>query len=98
MDYQKLNENENWKKIFEAASKAYPDRYLDTVMEDFLKGNEHSTGDTLAEFIVCELAETFDPAASFEDQIWEAQRVMVNAERDVAGVRRAIELLNTCVQ
>jgi len=33
-------------------------------------------GDTLAEFIIIELAETYDPKASREEQIEEAQRSM----------------------
>ena len=91
--YERLNDDENWKKIFQAANEAYPDGFLSTVWEDFLTGNETSVGDTLAEFIVRELADTFDPDSSFKDQCEEAARVMVNAKNEVLAVYEAVWLL-----
>ena len=43
-------------------------------------------GDTLGRYIVIELAETFDPDASDEDQIAEAIRVMERGRDDMSNV------------
>lgn len=47
-------------------------------------------GDTLADFIVLELAETFDPDEFTENQLGEALRVIEAAESDLACVSRAL--------
>jgi hypothetical protein len=48
-------------------------------------------GDTLAKFIVIELCETFDGAATDKDQLSEAARVMNSAMRQVGDVADAFE-------
>ncbi len=48
-------------------------------------------GDTLALFIVRELAETFDPKASDDEQIAEAVRVMTAAKNNLENVISALE-------
>ena len=47
-------------------------------------------GDTLAEFIAVELAETYDEAATDEEQLDEAVRVMSRAADDVQAVADAL--------
>lgn len=48
-------------------------------------------GDGLARFIVVEIAETYDPEATDDQQIAEAIRVMDTARREIEGVIRALE-------
>ncbi len=66
-----------------------PAEYYDPETGDF---NPGGSGDTLAKFVVIELRETFDPNASDEVQIEEAQRVMKRAIMDLSGVYRALRL------
>lgn len=47
-------------------------------------------GDTLAYFIAVEIAETFDPDASDEDQLDQAIRAVERAVRDMQGVIDAL--------
>lgn len=46
-------------------------------------------GDTLAEFVECELRETFDEKADDRDQLAEAHRVMERAAEELADIRSA---------
>jgi len=48
--------------------------------------NNRDGGDTLAHFIIIEMAETFDPDASDEEQINEAVRVLNRAIADMQAV------------
>ncbi len=48
-------------------------------------------GDTLALFVVRELAETFDAEAGEEEQIAEAIRVLSRARRDLDNIVSALE-------
>jgi hypothetical protein len=47
-------------------------------------------GDTLAEFIILELAETYDPKARREDQLEEAERLMNSALAQLSRVSQAL--------
>ena len=47
-------------------------------------------GDTLADFIIIELAETYDPKARREDQLEEAERLMNSALAQLSRVSRAL--------
>lgn len=74
------------------AASVYPEGY---VLEywDMDKGEpkqNRAGGDTLAQFIAGELAETFDPEASEGEQIAAAVRVMQTAADDLAAVAQAL--------
>ena len=63
------------KELLDKANEGYPDGFLAEYYDD--EGNfREGRGDTLAEFIVVELIETFDPDATEEEQLDEAVRVM----------------------
>jgi len=47
-------------------------------------------GDTLARFVAIELAETFEPSASDENQLEEAQRVIEGAIADLDNALQAL--------
>jgi hypothetical protein len=47
-------------------------------------------GDTLADFIIIELAETYDPKARREDQLEEAERLMNSALAQLSRVSQAL--------
>jgi hypothetical protein len=71
--------------LLSKANKYYPDGFLAEYYDS--DGNiVDGQGDTLAEFIVKELKDTFDPDASDEDQIREAIRAMETAKRDICAV------------
>ena len=81
-------------ELLNKANEGYPDGFLDEYYDHdtgALIDREHQNwGDTLAQFVVVELVETFDPTASDDEQIVEALRVMHNAARDLQGVVLAI--------
>jgi len=76
--------------LLNKASAGYDDdflsEYFDTDTGDLKEGH----GDTLAEFIVVELTETFDSDGDDEDQMSEAVRVMERAKRDLEDVITAL--------
>ena len=65
----------------------YLENYFDSQTGEFVQGK----GDTLAEFIVIELQETFEPKAPDEAQIDEAVRVMDMARRDIESVIQSLQ-------
>ena len=74
------------------AASVYPDGY---VLEywDMDKGEPKDNpagGDTLAQFIAIELADTFDPEASDGEQIAAAVKAMQTAADDLAAVAQAL--------
>lgn len=78
--------------IFCAAS-VYPDQtileYWDSERECPVP--EAEAGDTLASFIACELADTFNPDASDTIQLVTAIKVLQQASQELDGVVRAIQ-------
>jgi hypothetical protein len=80
--------------VLKAANTYYDDGFLENYFNPKtgkIKTGRH--GDTLAEFIVREIKDTFDADASCEDQINEAVRVMEGAQEDVNNtIRGLIEL------
>jgi hypothetical protein len=78
--------------IMEIAHKAYPDEgtreYWDEMTGEV---DEAGSGDTLAQFIVREIAETYDSGANDQEQIDEAARVIRRAENVMALVAEALE-------
>ncbi len=83
-------------ELLEAANKGYPDgdlaRHYDGTTGKH-KMPEPGWGDTLANFIVWELGETFDPESSFTDQIHEATTMLQRAKADLDGVLDALYAL-----
>jgi hypothetical protein len=76
--------------LMKRANAGYPDEYLGQYFQYKTGEPVEGTGDTLAEFIVRELAETFDPDASDEDQIDQAVKVLEEATSDLNGVMAAL--------
>ena len=80
-------------QIISRAASVYPDAYVLNYWDTEQREPQHNPlgGDTLAQFIALELAETYDGEASDEEQITEAVRVMQRAADDLVGVARAIQ-------
>ena len=77
------------------AASAYPDAYvLEYWNAETQEPKENPLGgDTLAQFIAIELADTFDEEADDDKQIAEAVRVMQSAADDLNSVARALRAL-----
>ncbi len=56
-----------------------------------LDRDKRNVGDTLAEFVACEIAETFDPTAEDAYQLDEAHNRMDSARRQLEQVLTALE-------
>lgn len=78
-------------ELLEAANAGYPDAYLAVYYDEKTGESREGSGDTLAEFIVSELTETFNRRESAQDQIAEAVRVMEVARDNISGVIRALQ-------
>ncbi len=83
------------KELLDLADKAYASEgildlksYYDEEVGN--PANLDEPGDTLAQFIVIELAETFDPELDDEGQLQEAMRVIDAAEKDLNRVWMAL--------
>ena len=75
------------KELIDIASVRYPDDLIAECYTD----PDGPHGDTLAEFIVSELTDTFDPELSRTEQLREAWRVMRNAQRELETLADALE-------
>jgi len=78
-------------ELLKKANEGYDDGFLSEYFNEDTGELVDGKGDTLAQFIVIELSETFDPEATDEDQIGEAIRVMDAGKSDIAGVLHALE-------
>ena len=79
-------------ELLERANRFYPDGYLSEYYDkkgNYKKGK--NLGDTLAQFIVAELSETYDGTASDCEQLAEAKRVMHMAIRDISAVLAGLD-------
>ena len=74
-------------EIISIANDAYPDG---RIAQNFNPKTGHATkdthGDGLANFIVRELCDTFDPNVTTDRQLAEAHRTMRNARRELESV------------
>ena len=70
-------------ELLNAANKHYDGNYLSVYFDNATGRCKPGAGDTLAEFIVCELRETFDRRCSREQQVAVAVRVLERAKRDI---------------
>lgn len=86
-------------QLVAAANERYPDQYLsqyfDLARDKFLT---RGCGDGLARFIVVEIRDTFDAAATDEAQVDEAIRVLEQGKKDLESSLRGLrELRGTVV-
>lgn len=70
-------------EILAIADAVYPDGLVAAAADDM------DVGDTLAEFIVRELQDTYDAEGSDEQQLAEAVRVMTTAREELEAVETA---------
>ena len=73
-------------ELLNVANEAYDDGYLAEYFDPDTGTSRAGSGDTLAEFIVREIRDTFDPNAIRSEQLEEARRVLMNAIDDLENV------------
>ena len=73
-------------ELLKLANEAYDDGYLAEYFDPDTGASRGGSGDTLAEFIVREIRDTFDPTAIRCEQLEEARRVLMNAIDDLENV------------
>jgi hypothetical protein len=76
--------------LLNKANEGYPDNYLSEYYNEVTGYRIEGSGDTLAEFIVQELVETFDRTKKDEDQLEEARWYM---QRAINQIRNVIQKL-----
>ncbi len=69
--------------LLNAANEHYDENYLSMYFDVRTGGPRAGSGDTLAEFIVCELREGFDGRSSPQRQVAAAVRMLQHAKRDI---------------
>ena len=74
-----------------AANQGYQDGYLVEYYDTKTGARKRGQGDTLAEFIVLELIDTFDSKTPDDSQISLATQMLERARRDLLGVIQALE-------
>lgn len=84
---QHLEEPMTLDELIDIADGAYDDGLVRQYFED----PDENHGDTLAEFVVHEISDTFDPDLPREKQIAEAIRLMTSAIRQLQDVVSALE-------
>jgi hypothetical protein len=77
-------------ELLKKANEGYDDGYLSEYFNEETGELVEGKGDTLAQFIVIELSETFDADADDEDQIGEAIHLMQRAKSDIEGIMAAL--------
>jgi len=78
-------------ELLNAANKGYPDGCLTEYYDIKTGARRRGQGDTLAEFIVLELIDTFDSKATDDTQIDEATHALERARTELLGVIQALE-------
>jgi hypothetical protein len=78
------------KQLFDIANAGYPDGFLSNYYTRSGGIKKGRYGDTLADFVIKELADTFTTEATRAEQLTEAIRVMNSAIRDINGVIDAL--------
>ena len=73
-------------ELLNLANEAYADGYLAEYFDPETGERRQGSGDTLAQFIVAELRDTFDAEVSRSAQLQEGRRVLSNAIDDLEGV------------
>ena len=77
--------------LLEIVHRAYPEEHTRQCWDAKKQKVRIGTGDTLAEFVVGEIADTFDPDAPAEKQLDEALSAMRWACTELEAVIRALE-------
>ena len=78
-------------ELLNAANQGYPDGYLEEYYDTKTGARKRGSGDTLAEFIVLELIDTFDSKSPDDSQIGIATQMLERARRDLLDVIQALE-------
>lgn len=78
-------------ELMEIVHRAYPDEQTRLCWNARKQKVRTGTGDTLAEFVVGEIADTFDPNVSTEKQLDEALSAMRWAAIELGAVITALE-------
>lgn len=78
-------------ELMEIVHCAYPDEFTREYWDEKKGCPKESSGDTLAEFIVREIHDTFDPKAEASAQLQEAARVMRAAGRELGDIAETLE-------
>ena len=81
--------------LLEIVHRAYPEEHTRQCWDAKKQKVRIGTGDTLAEFVVGEIADTFDPDAPAEKQLDEALSEMRWACTELEAVIRALEAAKT---
>ena len=77
--------------ILEIVHRAYPDEHTRRCWDAKKRKVRTGTGDTLAEFIIREIVDTYDAAATDRAQIADAVLAMNKAQSDLDAVAKALE-------
>ena len=77
-------------ELLNAANQGYPDGYLAEYYDTKTGARKRGSGDTLAEFIVLELIDTFDSKSPDDSQIGIATQLLERARTDLLGVIEAL--------
>lgn len=77
-------------ELLDAANQGYPDGYLAEYYDAKTGVRKRGSGDTLAQFIVLELIDTFDSKADDDSQIGMATQLLERARRDLLSVIQAL--------
>ncbi len=79
--------------VLNAANKHYPEKYLSEYFDTATGNSRAGSGDTLAQFIVSELSETFDAESTRELQVAAAVSVLLSAKREIQNAIDGLENL-----
>ena len=78
-------------ELLNLANKGYPDGFLSEYFDQETgEYAEADFGDTLAQAIVAELTDTFDPDATDQEQVDTARYFLSNFHRDILAVQDAL--------
>ena len=81
--------------LLNAANEHYYEGYLSMYFDVTTGGRRAASGDTLAEFIVCELRESFDGKSSRERQVAAAVRMLERAKEDIQNAIVGLQEINS---
>lgn len=70
-------------ELLNSANKGYDENYLSEYFDPATGKLKAGSGDSLAEFIVCELRQTFNQNSTRSQQVGLAVRVLERANRDI---------------
>lgn len=82
-------------ELLNAANQHYDEGYLSSYFDVTTGGRKAGSGDTLAEFIVCELRENFDRQSPRGRQLATAVRVLERAKKDIQNAIVGLRQLGT---